>query len=99
MPFVVLWSDIAQGSCRREVQAYSTFGSIFVPARKEPAQIQVYPISSGRRLLADRQLSLRCIPSHPALPVQQATLLHRSQARSLFPRTSRWLLLKEPSTL
>src|SRR5262245_22921842 len=70
------------------------FVAIFVIATKRRAQIQVYPISLGRRLLADRQLSLRCIPSHPAPSFALAPALHRYQGRNLFLRTSRWLLLE-----
>src|SRR5262249_11805795 len=99
MPFVVLWSDIAQGSCCREERPCGIFDAIFVPATKGPALTQVYPISPGRRLFPGRRLSPRCIPSRPALSFQPALAPHRNQARNLFRRTSRWLLLEEPYTL
>jgi len=41
-----------------------------------------------RRLLAGRQLCLRCIPSRQALSLRLALAPHQHQARSLFLQTS-----------
>jgi len=38
MPFVVLWSDTAQGSYCRDARACGIFDAIFVPATKGPAR-------------------------------------------------------------
>src|SRR5215475_3784515 len=99
MPFVVPWSGAAPGSCRCEVRASDTFDSTFVQATKRRAQSQVHPISLGRRSLLDRQLSLKCIFSHRALSFALTLALHQYQGGNQFPRTSRWLLLKEPPTV
>src|SRR5262249_45510158 len=81
------------------VRASDIFVAIFVKATKRPGQIQAYPISADRRLLLGRQLFLRCIPSRLALFFRLTLPLHSYQARSLFLRTSRWLLLEVPDTV
>src|SRR6516165_7782813 len=99
MPSVVLWSGTAQDPYCREVRASGIFAAIFVPARKGPAQTPAYPISSDRRLLPGCRLSPRCIPWHLVQRFRLALPLHQGQTRSLFRRTSRRLLLKEPYSL
>src|SRR5215468_711629 len=96
MPFVAPWSDTAPGSCCFVARASDIFVAIFVKATKRPGQIQAYPISPGRSLLADRQLSLKCIPSRLAQSFRLEFPPHQHQAHNLFLRTSRWLLLEEP---
>ena len=98
MPFVALWSGAASDSWFSEVRVVDTFDSIFVPATKRPGLIQAYPISSRRSLLEDRQLSLRCILSRPALSCPLALAPHQHQVRNRFVQTSRSLLLEASHT-
>src|SRR5262249_17290694 len=93
---VALWSVAAPGCCSEGGGTSDIFVAISVQATTGPAQTQAYPISQSRR--PGRQLSLRCIPSRPALSFALALALHQYQERNLFPRTSRWLLLEEPYT-
>src|SRR5262245_43881873 len=81
-PFVALWSGAVPGFCCCEVRVSDTFVATFVKATKARVQIQVYPISPGRRLLAGRQLSLKCILSRLALSFRVALALHQYQGRN-----------------
>src|ERR1043166_3099139 len=95
MLFVAPCSSAAPDSCA-EVRVFYTFVAIFVKATKRRAQIQTHPILPDRRSLSDRQLSAGCIPSRLALSFRLGLAPHLHQARNLFARTSRWLLLEGP---
>src|SRR5215468_11759090 len=98
MPLLLFGQLLLRVAAPRGGGTSDIFVAISVQATTGPAQTQAYPISQSRRLLPGRQLSLRCIPSRPALSFALALALHQYQERNLFPRTSRWLLLEEPYT-
>src|SRR5262249_49255184 len=99
-PFVVLWSDIVQGFCCREVQACGTFDPIFVSTMKGPARTRSYPISSSRKLLPGRRLSEQCIRKYAGdalTPIARRSLVSSTRPAARAAGESRPLPRAVPS--